>query len=666
MASLLFVEPSLKKMRTATRHLPLLLVLVLGFFVYSPGIGGPFVLDDLSKILQDPHVAVEAVDAHALAGAASQNRPLPHLSFALNYFFAGKRFDASAFKLTNVAIHLVNTVLVYMLSLLLMRRFLDRAAAGGEAMRRAWLWHLFPYIVALLWSVHPIQLTSVLYVVQRMTSMSAMFSLAGLALFVVGRVRLEKGQAHGLWCMAFGVAGGTVLGSLCKETAVLTPFFAVLIEVFFFQGQTLAQQSRRSLLWFYVFSALLPALISIGIVWSRFDTILGLYEIREFTPQERLLTQPRVLLFYLSLVLFPNLRQFGIFHDDIAISHGWLSPWTTLGSVVFWLLLLGLALRLFQRRPVWVFALLWFLLGHAVESSLLGLEIAYEHRNYMPSFGIFFALGFYPVYLVTTTSRSGTVTLALVGVVVGTLCCLTLMRADSWGDYESLAYVSVHNHPTSYRAHTAAAFSAGAIMGETRRAYTYYERAASLNPGAAMPLIEMAKLVQGFLSQTRRREAKQNMDAPQRSEATIPSKMNSTDLQALTEELDREVRNRLREHPIVPTTALALVNLTVCARAEASPCVDLLPRVQSWHRIAIDNPRIKKEDRIAIEQSLARSFADAGRIDEAAAVLEAVSLRAGDTPMQLEALARDYQRAGDTAMAQAALKALEAQKIRGG
>lgn len=156
------------------------------------------------------------------------------------------------------------------------------------------------------------------------------------------------------------------------------------------------------------------------------------------------------------------------------------------------------------------------------------------------------------------------------------------------------------------------------------------------------------------------------MDPPQRSEATIPSKMNSTDLQALTEELDRAVRDRLREHPIVPTTALALVNLATCAKAEAKPCVALLPRVQSWHRIAIDNPRIKKKDRSAVEQSLARSFAEAGRIDEAAAIIEAVWLRGGEKPMELEALARDYQRAGDTAMAQAALKALDAQKIRGG
>ena len=627
--------------------------------VYLPGVSGPFVLDDLTNILQDPHVAAESFGLHTLADTASRNRAIPRLTFALNYFLAGKSFDVLAFKLTNLTIHLLNAVLVYMLSLLLVQRFLQSATGVREDARRAWLWYLFPFIVALLWTVHPIQLTSVLYVVQRMTSMATLFSLAGLLLFVWGRTRLANGRSHGLTLMAFGVAGGTLLGVLCKENAVLTPFFAALVEMFFFDRHSCGRALRRKLLCFYSLSALLPLLIAVSIVASRLDVILQLYDIREFTPLERLLTQSRVLLFYLGLMVFPNLRQFGLYHDDIAISHGLLTPWTTLGSVVLWLVLLTLALRSQERRPIWVFGLLWFLLGHALESSLLGLEVAYEHRNYTPSFGIFFVLVFYPIFLVTKRQYSGALTVAVTSVVIATLCFLTFIRADSWRDYNSFADVTLRNHPMSYRAHTAAAFNSVAIMGDSRRAYTYYQRAASLSANAVLPLMEMAKLAQGFLARARRLEAKQGVQVPERSEATDPAEMTSVDLQALISALHRSVRERLREQPVAPTTTLALVNFSICAKAKAKACVALLPEVQVWHRIAVDNPRIKKGDRTTIEESLARSFADAGRIDAAAAVIEAAWARSGEKQTTLEALAGEYQRSGDTTMARATLKALD-------
>ena len=175
----------------------------------------------------------------------------PRASFALNYYFAGKQLSERSFKTVNLVIHIINAVLVAFLIALLARR---RSALPSSdtpsqgTIIRFWL----PVLVALIWALHPIQLTSVLYVVQRMTSMAAMFVLLGLIVFVVGRSRLARHKRFGLTLMALGVLGGTLLGIACKESAVLMPLFAALLELFFFSREGLTRRVRaqlRSVVW---------------------------------------------------------------------------------------------------------------------------------------------------------------------------------------------------------------------------------------------------------------------------------------------------------------------------------------------------------------------------------------------------------------------------------
>ena len=157
--------------------------------------------------------------------------------------------------------------MVYWLSVLLLRRYAGgvrpaSAEAGWSAMQS-----YLPLVVAALWMLHPIQLTSVLYVVQRMTSMAAFFVLLGLVVFVTGRNRLESGRAHGLTLMFAGLAGGTALGFLCKQNAVLLPFYAFLVELFFYRHEALASGARRRLYRFYALTVALPAVLAVG-RWS--------------------------------------------------------------------------------------------------------------------------------------------------------------------------------------------------------------------------------------------------------------------------------------------------------------------------------------------------------------------------------------------------------------
>ena len=153
------------------------------------------------------------------------------------------------------------------------------AEAGWSAMQS-----YLPLVVAAVWLLHPIQLTSVLYVVQRMTSMAAFFVLLGLVVFVLGRIRLESGRGHGLTLMFVGLAGGVGLGFLCKQNAVLLPFYAFLVELFFFRHEALARAARRRLYGFYAVTVVLPAVLAVVGLVVAWDTIAAGYIFRDFTP----------------------------------------------------------------------------------------------------------------------------------------------------------------------------------------------------------------------------------------------------------------------------------------------------------------------------------------------------------------------------------------------
>ena len=262
-----------------------LALVIVALVLYRGGLTGPFVFDDLSNILQVPSVALTHLDIESLLrtvrseDGAWLRRPIARLSFALNYYFAGSQFDPLAYKLTNLAVHCASGVLAYVLvyQLLCHRAKETLVEPPGSPV-------VVAFAVAVVWLAHPIQLTSVLYVVQRMTSLSGMFVLGGLVLYTLGRRRLATG-ADGAWLrMVGGVAIGTVLGGLCKEIAVLTPLFALAIDWFFFEPGKLSAANRRKLA--RVHGAMMLMLIAPASywLWSAFDHVFSVYSVREFVP----------------------------------------------------------------------------------------------------------------------------------------------------------------------------------------------------------------------------------------------------------------------------------------------------------------------------------------------------------------------------------------------
>jgi len=415
--------------------------------IYWPGLHGGFIFDDFPFLIDNPDLAhVTSLDPAAWTRAVlsfpanHQGRWLTMFSFAVNHYFTG--FDPFWFKLTNLAIHLLNGWLLYRVArglLALVRATHPERALSPATAQTASL------LLAAAWLVLPINLTGVLYAVQRLESLSNTFVFLGLALYLHGRVRLESDNKGFGWMIGGLAAGG--VGLLAKESAVLLPLYTFLVEWVF--GGFRAASQRRRIITLYAVVLGLPLLA--GLWWLGTWIGTGTSYARDFDTWERLLTEARVLFAYMQWTLLPFPRSLSLYHDDFALSHGLLSPVSTLFSVLGILALLAIAAWQRGRRPLLSLGILWFFAGHALTATIIPLELVFEHRNYFPSFGLLLAAS-----SLLGVDSPGTVK-PRIGAAVAVSALIfygfsTHLRAREWGHPIRLALAEASISPTSPRA----------------------------------------------------------------------------------------------------------------------------------------------------------------------------------------------------------------------
>lgn len=596
---------------------------------YAPGLPGPFVFDSVERVIHNEALMMTSLDPAELLRAAYAaqarypQRGLAYVSFALNYFLAGGRFDPLAFKLTNLLIHLTNALLVFFLARSVVARWVStETPAASSAETRVAFAALF---AAALWMLHPIQLTSVLYVVQRMTSLAALWVFIGAIAFLEGRERLERGAPGAMALMVGGIVTGVLLGFLCKQNALLLPLLCGVLELCLFDTRRLPSRAKARLAWLYGLVLAVPALVAVLALVVRPDLVLDAYRYREFGPVERLLTEARVLLYYLRWLLVPDLRELGLYHDDIPASAGILVPWTTLASLAAWAVLIPLALVGARRRAPWSLALLWFLVGHGLESGVIGLELIHEHRNYVPSAGLAMAAAYYGSRLAAGRRELRRPALA-VGIAVGlVLAFVTGMRAASWRTPAALMERLARHHPDSYRSLSGYAFNVVPANADLGVRFAAFQRAASLNHQAVSALIEMSKtgnaLRHALMGAAPERAA---LPEPAASLAGGPLEVEGLRLEAdpaatetLLGALDLEIRRRLARQPVRTDSVVALVGVVDCMLSGTSYCFGLGNAIREWHLAALGNDRLQRMDRAVLELSLAKVFVADGDFDQA-------------------------------------------------
>ncbi|MCC7410823.1 MAG: tetratricopeptide repeat protein, partial [Gammaproteobacteria bacterium] len=524
-------------------------------------------------------------------------RPIAMMSFALNHAASG--FSPTAYKITNLAIHAVNALLVYLIAL---RLFASPALAGRVPVPAR---QPVAVLGAAAWAVHPLNLTAVLYIVQRMTSLSASFTLAGVLWYLVWRQRYQlRGGSPAM--LLGGLLLWTALAAMTKENGALLPVFAALCELVLYRPAETDRRQRRVLDTFFALVVLLPALAFLALPWLAPDWLAGQYQLRSFTPGERVLTEARVLWFYTGLLLAPHYARFAIFHDDFPISTALTSPPTTLLAVLGIAFAVVLAWRWRARAPLAALAVGWFFAAHALESTFLGLELVHEHRNYVAIVVPVLALvccGWVSAGRLARHRRA--LRLLLCGWLL-LLGMTTWVRSQQWSDPVTLALAGVQHHPDSYRSQYELAriyYGLYERDGDPRayeRAGSGFARAAQLDPHTALPYFALVQ------------HAYRGGHAPGAG-------------------LIREFGQRLRHGRMAPSIPNAFRNLVICAAAGRCP----LPAdvVMDLFGQALANATLAADARAALLTQLAAYYANAlGDPQGGAAVLRELVAEYPDSP----------------------------------
>lgn len=419
-----------------------LVILSAAILVYWPGLSGPFVFDDYPNIVTNPKVHPEHLDAVSLERAMQGyepgdiGRPLATLSFALNYYCSGDK--PWSYKLTGVAVHAVNAALVFWLLLTIVRLPNLSSKYGAP----------FCFAIALLWAVHPLQVSTVLYVVQRMESLSLSFVLAGLISYVHAR-RIQIETDNGGWGWLIGSAIVASIGLLSKETAALYPLYTLVLELTVLGFAARKSGVVRFYKWSYLTAAIVGAIVFL--VWVLPPAVAdGAFTNRSFNAYERVLSQFRILPMYLGQVLLPLPSHLLFYYDNYPKSTGWLSPLTTLVGALFILVVLVAAWIARKRMPLVALGIFWFFSAHLITSNVLNLELAFEHRNYFAILGVLLVMGDL-VSRIRLRDGPGLKCLAVAAIVLA-VGGLAAIRSATWGNELLLFNDMVDNNRQSPRA----------------------------------------------------------------------------------------------------------------------------------------------------------------------------------------------------------------------
>ena len=413
--------------------LPVFFVL-LPLLTLWPALSGPFLFDDQPNLkaltlLQGVVNQSNLTDYLAENAAGPTGRPLSMLTFLLNDVYWPSQ--PSSFKYTNLLFHILNGLLLAWLVLAIVRQW-----AGALSQRYV----VLSLLVAVFWVVNPYQLSSVMYVVQRMAQLSTMCVLAGLLLYLCGRRFLateERGKGYSLIWLGYLVGAG--VGVLFKENAALFVLLVPLFEWLLFP----AVDSKRARPLLLKATLGLPAVAMLLLLGSYFFANHAYDWSRDFTLAERLLSQGRAVGYYLWRYLVPGVGYIGVYADGFEKSVGLLQPVSTLAWIVIHTLIVMLAVVCARRLPLLSLGILFFYVAHSMESGAIPLELFFEHRNYLPSMLLLLGILHIP--------RQRLAIMVMVPVV---LACagLQYIQAQFWGDEQHLAKIMMVENPKSERA----------------------------------------------------------------------------------------------------------------------------------------------------------------------------------------------------------------------
>lgn len=464
------------------------LIYLLGFLVfiyiltaYSNSLYAPFTLDDSHSFVKEPRVLGFSLSFAAIAELAKTKfglwRFLPMLTFASDLQWGGG--NILAFHITNIIIHILATVAIFFLLHNLFSLFHGYKCSSSRVVPFSPA--LLVIVIAGLWALNPVQTNAVTYLVQRMTSMAAMFYFFSFGCYLRGRIyHLSTGwhaKVFGWYFLCF-ILG--VCALLSKQIAITLPIMVLLTEFLFVEQSGLIRFVRKH-------KVAVVIIVAIGLSSAFYvisPKLVSLANSRRFTVTERLLTELRVLGSYIFLLFLPLPRFLNLEHD-VVLSTSLFSPLSTLVSLLFLGAIIFGAWKFRKRYPLVSFGLFWFFINLLLESTFIPLELKFEHRLYLPSLGFYLSLvvifsDLYARFWPQNNQQDGRIVFVVISVLLfSSLSLLTYSRNATWEDSVTLYRDCLAKSPLKPRVHGNLA-KALADSGEYEQALVECEKALDL------------------------------------------------------------------------------------------------------------------------------------------------------------------------------------------
>ena len=405
--------------------------------------------DDKPNILNNRPIQITSLSLdqiwksmHARPGTGGLLRPVSYVTLALNWYI-GKN-DVFGYHIVNFLIHLGTAVCLFLTIRLL---FQTPELRRRYTMERGFF---IASVTTLFWAVNPVHTQAVTYIIQRMASLAAFFSVLAIMFYLKARIE-RPGRSRGFFFSLSVLFYFLALFS--KENTALLFLMVPVIEILFFQVRITSKHAFLKLGTGLFLSMGLCLLMIITVRPESLDFIFNYYNNRPFTMAERFFTEQRILLLYLSQLFFPLPSRLSIEHD-ITLSTSLFSPWTTTAAVAVNILIVSLAFKLYRRQPLFTLAVLFFYINHIIESTIVPLELVFEHRNYLPSIFIFLpvAQGLNGILdHIKTNYKSLVIFHIILSMVIGIQGYFTYTRNLVWKTEQSLWIDAMVKAPNSAR-----------------------------------------------------------------------------------------------------------------------------------------------------------------------------------------------------------------------
>ncbi len=413
-------------------------IIPLTLFLYWPGTHSEFLLDDIPNLegLYENTEREESKYFEFIFSGTSgpTGRPLSLASFALNHYLGQ---TVQGYKITNIILHLVNAICIFWLFTLI---FKDYLKDNNKTL-------ILAMAATTLWLIHPLNVSTTLYTIQRMTQIATLMTLLGLISYVKLRIRYTGVERIRFTLLIASLMFFSTIAIFAKESGILLILFAAVLEFTLLSNTIpIKKGTQQKILFLFLISPLLLLGIYYFTYIFSFSTTPSY---RGFNSWERLITENRVLVDYLRQILAPRYLTMSIFHDDYQASRSLIDPISTLFSVAFILALFISSIKLRRKYPIYSFAILWFLAAHVLESSVFQLELYFEHRNYLAILGPLVLFSYITIHSLHSTARkAGYFIFILFSLFIGHN---TYELNKLWGNPPELAVIWNHFHPNSPR-----------------------------------------------------------------------------------------------------------------------------------------------------------------------------------------------------------------------